>query len=105
MSVAETIREAAEYIERNGMTKGCLRDVRGRTCMLGAIKAVGGESAIYRNDGAGIVMDSWMARNLGSCGESGLRATAFYNDLPSTSQEDVLLWMKKAAGEAEEQGL
>lgn len=105
MSVAETIREAAEYIERNGMTKGCLRDVRGRTCMLGAIKAVGGAGAIHSLDGAGDFMDSWMERNLGSCKESGFRATAFYNDLPSTSQQDVLLWMKKAAGEAEEQGL
>jgi len=111
MSVSQTIREAAEYIEQHGMAKGCLKTSDGRACMIGAIQAVAGETAAYGSLGPGVALDNWFRRahGLGEYTDSGkgwfLRPTAHMNDQPETTQEDVLLWMKKAAADYEEEGL
>ena len=105
MSTSEDLREAAAYIEQHGMTKGCLQGSGGSVCMLGAINTVSG-----RQISTGHFLDSWMEANVGAApigkhGYAVLRPTAHWNDHPETTQEDVLLWMKKAANDAEEQGL
>lgn len=97
--IADSIRDAATHIERHGMTKGCLKETDGRVCMLGALGAV-----FYHGQAeASVFLDDWMRENLGPTPDrlGALRPTAYWNDRPETTQEDVLLWMKKAAHDAD----
>lgn len=104
----ETLRKAAEIMSERGHCKGALENGAGEVCANGAIiLALKEEDGVARAT-MGHVFDKEydafkraadaLARSL-STGWSRFRIAA-WNDLPTTSGEDVILALKRAAEDA-----
>lgn len=121
-STSETLRGAAEYIEKHGWTQGTLKDAQGKVCALGAIRyatyemngvGVGhGHPSDYVNEGRATKIVEEQQAACAALAAVISDATGVishpleipkWNDANSTSREDVLLAFKRAAERAEDE--
>lgn len=88
----ETCRRAADYIAEHGWMQGNFTNSEGEVCILGALHRVTERFGFF-----------WGAEDL--VGQylfaqgfwSGVGSIAIYNDAPTTTKEDVILALKRAA--------
>lgn len=85
----ETCRRAADYIAEHGWMQGSFTNSEGEVCILGALHRVT-ERCFSAED---LVGQYLFAQGLWS----GVGSIAIYNDAPTTTKEDVILALKRAA--------
>lgn len=106
MDVNEIIDGAIDYIQTNGWCRGALTKPDGSACMRGAMM-MGAGATLDSSGEVDLSKDTgfdWPAFNDATQKveaeiyreTSGLLAVPDYNDLVATSQEDVLLILKRA---------
>lgn len=107
MEASEACWKAAEILAERGLCKGDLEDIAGRVCFEGALRAAITGSPLDLRRSTDFYYAVW---DRAACAASKIlrnehgfpEGPVKYNDLESTTQEDVILLLKKVAAELEE---